>query len=388
MSLSPEQLETRRLGITATDVSAVLGVNPYRAPIDVYRDKVEGRPDVFEESVSSQWGQLLEPLIRTDYERRHGVRVEVPGTLRAPGEEWIIATPDGLVYQGDDHEPDRGIEIKVHGRAAIVFGRLRYGEPGTDDVPLHELCQCAWGMAATGLRRWDLIPFLDGAPSEYIIDRDDELIGSMVEASRRFMHDYVIKRTPPPVDGSDSWDLYLKGMWSKNSLDLVDVTENGAIRNDIDSLRVLKEQHAVIENRIDTIVQRLKLEIKDAAGLKWRPDIGKEQAVTWKRNKESTVTDWLGVLGEFRASAALVASGKALELDAIEAVLRRLGGGFAGSSTFSGIALAETFTLVKQTLMDISRASCEPRHQVKKVGNRPFLVPRSWKQSAKKADDK
>jgi putative phage-type endonuclease len=387
VSLSPEQFEIRRTGMTATDISAVLGVNPWRSPLDVWRDKVEPSSEPSPDTDRSLWGQRLEPLIRSDYEARHDMRVEVPGTLRKPGDEWMIATPDGICYRRDSNEAERGLEIKVHGRDAIRYGGLHYGDPGTDDVPLHELCQCAWGMGVTGLPRWDLVPFIDGTPIEFIIDRDDDLIASMIEGAQRFMRNYVDTKTPPPPDGSEAWDSYLKSKWKENHDMMRDVSNDMDAVADINALREAKDRHAILERQIDTIVQRLKVLIADGSGLAFIGDSGKKTQITWRRNRSSAVTDYLGVLGEFRSTAALVASGKADELEAIDAALRRFGGGYVGSTTFSGIALAETFTLVRQTLVDIAKMSCEPKHQVVKLGNRPFNVPKSWKQSRKKGDE-
>lgn len=381
MSLSPDQVAIRRLGITATDISAILGVNPYRTPLDVVLEKRGERPP-YKETERSRWGHILEPVIRTDYEERHGVSVHVSGTLHRPADEWMMATPDGLVYlKSGDQLADRGLEIKVHGRDAVRFGYAQYGDPGTDDVPLWELCQCAWGMAVTGLRRWDLVPFIDGAPNDYIIDRDDDLIDDMIERARKFMSDYLEGGNAlPEPDGSKSWDRYLR-KWKTHDAVFVNVAENLQALADIARLKDLRGQEAVIEKQLDTIVQRLKLIIGDHAGLEFPADRSNApaQRITWKRNKPGKDIDWLGVLADMRQSAALVASGKTLELDAIEAALRKLGGGYVSETTFSGIKLAETVTLLRQTLTDIARAATESQRTVITIGNRPFTVPRHWK---------
>lgn len=382
MSLSPDQLETRRLGITATDISAVLGVNPWRSPLDVWRDKTEPSAEPRPDTERSVWGQRLEPLIRSDYELRHGCRVEVPGTLRKPHEEWAIATPDGLCYFSDAYEPERGLEIKVHGRDAVRFGRLHYGEPGTDDIPMHELCQDAWGMHITGLRRWDHVVFLDGAPIEFIVDRDDELIEMMRDAATRFMRDHIEAKVPPSPDGSDSWDRYLRKIWDHKTDELVDISSNMAACTDVERLREARAQAAELEKEIEAIVQRLKNIIGNNAGLLLpiRGPGGRER-ITWKRNKPSVVTDLVAIVADVRLQAAAFASGRSEELDAIEHALLKYGGGHVGTSTFSGIALKKAFTEMRQTLIDIAKLSCEKQHQATEIGARPFRVPASWGKS-------
>ncbi len=296
----------------------------------------------------------------------------------------MMATPDGLVYFGDALLCERGLEIKVHGRDAIIFGGLSYGAPGSDDIPMHELCQCAWGMAVVGVRRWDHVVFLDGAPVEYIIDRDEELIETMVDAGHKFMRDHIETGIAPDPDGSKSYGEYLK-RWKTNTAEMVDVSARPDVLADIEALRTAKDEEAKLERKIETLVQRLKDVIKDRAGLVYPPERAdaKPQAITWKRNKSGTNTDWLGVLADMRQQAALVASGKTLELDVIEKALRKLGGGYVGETTLSGIQLAEVFTLARQTLIDIAKASTMNNRTVATIGNRPFSLPKHWKQTRK-----
>ena len=37
-----EWLSARRTGIGGSDIAAILGLSPWRTPLDVYRDKVDG----------------------------------------------------------------------------------------------------------------------------------------------------------------------------------------------------------------------------------------------------------------------------------------------------------------------------------------------------------
>src|SRR5690349_2159244 len=128
MGLSPGQRDRRLAGITATDVAAIVGVHPYRSVIDVWREK-RGEAPPAPETERTRWGEALEPLIRADYEARHGARVEVPGTLEHPDAPWMLATPDGVRYPASGTEPLNGLEIKCH---TIRLAHL-YGAPGTDE---------------------------------------------------------------------------------------------------------------------------------------------------------------------------------------------------------------------------------------------------------------
>src|ERR1044072_7957782 len=95
--LSRDQLEQRSLARADTAISAILGQNPYRSALDVVLEK-KGKAPPFNGNDRTKWGTLLEPVIRRDYEERHGCRVEVPGTISHPRHQWWLASPDGLVY--------------------------------------------------------------------------------------------------------------------------------------------------------------------------------------------------------------------------------------------------------------------------------------------------
>ncbi len=196
VSLSPDQMAMRRGAITASDVAAVLGLNPYRAQIDVWAWMVHGYRVSDNEYMA--WGRALEPVIREWIEAKHGIRLWVPGTIFAPDNARHAATPDAM-------SDDEGFEIKVHG----AYARGAYGEPGSDDVPEHELLQCVWGMRCTGKPSWRLVVSLGAPPLEYSIPRDHDLERDVCEAVDDWLARYVDTRTPPPPDGSVAYDAWI-----------------------------------------------------------------------------------------------------------------------------------------------------------------------------------
>jgi putative phage-type endonuclease len=382
MSLSPEQLAERLTAITATDISAVVGCNPFRSPMDVFLEKRGERPP-FVETARSRWGHKLEKPIRQEYEELHNVRVEVPGTLTHPRHPWWKATPDGIVYPAGSSEPDRGLEIKVHGRDAIIFGRLEYGDPGTDEVPPHELLQCMWGMGTTGLPRWDLVPFLDGAPAEYIIDRDEELIGLLGERAERFYVDHILTGNPPEPDGSKAWDDFLKNKWKKNTEDFIPIDSEPAVLGVVQLLREARELVANGETQVDQIRQKLELFIGERAGLSFmEPGRKKPSILRWKRNKPGRKVDYIAIMSDMRHQAALAGAGKAVIFDRAIAALASMRSTIeigAGASKVTAGELGELLVLVQSTLRDISRASTEAERTREVPGARPFVAPRHWK---------
>ena len=292
MSLTPDQIAMRKQGITATDIAAIVGVHPFRAPIDVWRDKM-GIGVPFDGNARTEWGNKLEPLIRADYEQRHDVHVEVHGTMVHPDYPWWMFTPDGLVFRRAAALADRGLEIKVHNRDAVTYGRLEYGAPGTDEVPQHELIQCQWSMGGSKLDRWDLVMF-DGAPNEYAIERDDELLGMLQDEAEKFLVDYVYKKEPPPPDGSKAYDDFLGRHEHKNEnlLAIDALPETMAL---VRQLRLSCDDMHHTKAQIDIIIQNLKAMIGPRAGLGWtelEEGKPKQRKITWRQAAGSTDVDY------------------------------------------------------------------------------------------------
>lgn len=362
MSLSPSQIEVRLAGITATDVAAVLGVNPYKSAVTVWQEK-RGEIAPASDTERSTWGQRLEPLIRDDYAVRHGVRVERCGTLAHPDRPWMLATPDGKVYADGADEPSNGLEIKTH----TVRLRHQYGAPGTDEVPLYELCQCAWGMGVTGLARWDLVAFIDMLPAEYIIDRDDELIEGMVEKAERFLVDNVRGGAPPDPDGSEAYTEWLTGRWGKNRTDLIDIGDDLDTYSLIEQAKDLRALLDAKDEALERIVQTLKLKVGDAGGLTWRDAHGRPQKITWTRNRPGKRIDHAQMAKDAWQGAALTASGHRADVARRVAELHARG-------------LGDAATLVQKlwdALYEIGTRS-EKGYTTSVPGNRPFVFPRSW----------
>lgn len=373
MSLTDEQIAARNLGMSASEVAAVCGLHPYDRPIDVFARKMgfaPPRPEI----IATAWGHKLEPMIRDDYAERHNVRVEIVGTLRRRDLPWWLATPDGLVYPLGADRADRGLEIKAHDRDALRWGGLEYGKPGTDEVPAHELVQCQWGMGATGLPRWDLVAFLGGKPTDYRIDRDDELIGMLRERVEKFLVDHIRTGIAPSPDGSESWDRWVKHRHPKHdpgsylNLESDEIEEAAEIRRLIDNLRDARARLADDELASDSIEQKIKMHIGSREGIAWADGV-----IRWKNNRDSTKTDYEAAARDMRASAALASHG-------IDAVLALVTSG-------APIDPAELVTLLEPTrelIANVVNGEAIDNNTKTKTGARPFTVPRNWKSPKKK----
>jgi len=356
MSLSPDQLAQRKTGITATDAAALAGIHPYRSAIDVYSDKL-GLAPPFAGNDRTKWGNILERPIRDDYAERHGVRVEVPGTLQHPSVTWALATPDGICYEPRRPHPRNGLEIKTHSFRAAD----QYGDPGTDEVPAHELVQCAWNMYVSGLDDWDLVAFIDGQPAEYRIKRDDELIEMLRADAERFLVDHIHKKVPPNPDGSPSYNRYLSTTYPQRKPALVSLDDKPEAMM---MVRALKSELAALESTetaVEILKQNLKAVCGDHAGIEWSdPSATKGKSrITYKLSKDGSKTNWQAAWRSLVTEAQLVLSTHVRDhIGGLEDALRNIA--------------------------DENRSI--ELHTDTVPGSRRFCVPRSWSKKTNEED--
>lgn len=71
-----EWLKERQKGIGGSDVGAILGVNKYKTPFEVYLDKTEPITEIGEQSESAYWGDQFEEVVAKEFEKEQVRRLE------------------------------------------------------------------------------------------------------------------------------------------------------------------------------------------------------------------------------------------------------------------------------------------------------------------------
>ena len=271
-------LAERKKGITATDISAICGYNPWRHPIDVYREKrglVES--DDISDKPHIMWGTLQEPIIAEYYGKKHGVELTEPGLLIHASLEWVRGTPDRLIVG----QP-KGLEVKT----AEGYTSYKWGEPGTDDVPKMYLLQCAWYMLITGLPQWDIAVKIGSSDyREYTVDRNENLESNIIQVADEFWRNSILAGNPPPPDSSESYKKHIASTFPK---------DNGAMLRETDEVRTaalnlarLKEDATVLEEDITLYENIIKAAIGESSGVE-----GPGWKCTFKKPKDTVKVDY------------------------------------------------------------------------------------------------
>jgi putative phage-type endonuclease len=181
----------RRVGIGGSDAAAIVGMDPWRTALDVYREKIG---EAEERPVTPQMlrGRLLESVVVEEYARLTGKKVRRQPQRAHPDFPFIIANLDRQIL-ADDHDGTGLLEVKCPNMH--VF--LRYTREG---LPAHIVVQGQHYLGVTGYEwmsyaifnadLWKLVHFE--------IKRDDAFIEGLFEREAMFWREYVEQRVPPP----------------------------------------------------------------------------------------------------------------------------------------------------------------------------------------------
>ena len=207
---SPEWYAARREGISASEIASILGLSPYSSPFDLWWLKRTG-DDLEAENKAMRRGRRYEALILEDFADEHPEFQVMPSvTARNLQRPWQLATPDGLAYEAgyayadpeDTSDPVAVIEAKTG-------QRREWGEPGTDDIPLHYRCQVLWQMDTLGLNVAYLPVLFGDQYAEYVVDYDEGDAKYMRDRAEEFLTS-IRNDEMPDVDDSTATARRLK----------------------------------------------------------------------------------------------------------------------------------------------------------------------------------
>lgn len=186
--------EQRRKGIGGSDAAAVCGLDPYRGPIDVYREKI-GEAEPREQTPQMQRGKLLESVVVAQYMAATGRKVRRQPQRAHPDHDFIIGNIDRQILANGDERGTGLLEVKCP--SIRVF--MRYVREG---LPRQYVIQ---GQHYLGVFDYEWMDFAIFNADlwklvHFEIKRDDAFIATLFEQEVKFWTQHVVPRVePPPV---------------------------------------------------------------------------------------------------------------------------------------------------------------------------------------------
>lgn len=184
---SAEWHEWRRGGIGGSEISSILGVNPWNTPLMVWKIKT-GQVKDWEGNNATEWGSRLEHVILSKYEDEHDVTLEYGQDLYENG--IIRASRDA--YNARD--------------GVLVEAKTAWQE--WDELPEYYWMQVQWYMGAFGLDTAVVLCLASGKHySEWPVDFDENWYKSAVNFAENWWQQHIVDGFPPAATAGDLDDL-------------------------------------------------------------------------------------------------------------------------------------------------------------------------------------
>lgn len=236
----------RSKGIGGSEITSVLGLNPYQTPYALWEVKT-GRGGSFDGNKFTVAGNYLEPVVAQMFADQTGYKLYGGGEEHFchPVHTFCIGTPDRFVAQKNG---DAVLEIKTTQKT-----------PQKEDIPLNWYFQNIWYQGITGKKRGFIAWLSRGVDFDFVeVEFNAEIFEEMVEQAAIFWKENVLKGVPPaPINKDDilrRLNLCPWGVW-----DMED--------EDVRILRLLKEVKAKIkelEKEADEYGEHLALKMQGA----------------------------------------------------------------------------------------------------------------------------
>jgi putative phage-type endonuclease len=285
-------LEERKTGIGGSDIAAILGLSPWKTPLDVWLDKTGQADDTVANEEAVRWGTLLEDVVAREYaERTESTVQRVRRILRHPAHEWAIGNidraivaPGSRVRVAGDGGTLLGADGLLEVKTASAYKAGEWGRDGDEEaVPLHHQAQVMWYLGITNLQ-WADVAALIGGQRMVIrrIHRDDEVIKAMLERAHEFWHRHVLTRQPPePTTAKD-----VERLFPSDNGEAIEATDD--LIAAYNAAREAKARMAQAEADYEAAVERIKLALGERSVL----TLNGQTLVTWKASKPTRRTDW------------------------------------------------------------------------------------------------
>ncbi|MGL5718553.1 MAG: lambda-exonuclease family protein [Paraclostridium sp.] len=265
-----EWLETRKLGIGGSDVAGILGESKYKAPIDVWNDKING--STFKGNRYTRWGHNLEQPVALEFQALHN-SYEVFEYNKTFKKGKSLANVDRLLY--DLSTGEYGVlEIKT----ANFFGSKDWSG---ETIPQEYYCQVMHYLAVTGLKFAWIACLVGGNDyKEFYIERNDEECQFILNSCEEFWNDFIETKLAPPLDGTSNYTDYQKHKMLH--VDDVDV-EIEFLDDKVETYKDIQKQIKELEIKSELIKQELTQALLDNGANKSKTEKNSIRIMTQNR---------------------------------------------------------------------------------------------------------
>lgn len=270
-------LAERQKGIGGTDISAIIGVNKFKTPFDVWEDKT-GRAPKFEGNKHTKRGQYMEDAVANYFEDVSGHRV-----IRASETDEMLIHNKYPFLLGS---PDRRYFAASGGKGVLECKTtMQSFDENIESIPQAWFVQLQWYLGLTGYKQGTIAWAELGYNSDFKsleIEFNPDFFDYMVAQGVCFWNNYIMTDTPPPAVNSEDVEKMFKSH-----------TDGKFITATPEFYQVYEElkEHMLLKKAVEADIERcqeaIKMAMGDAEGAKY----GDQVLATWKTSKGSVKFD-------------------------------------------------------------------------------------------------
>ena len=256
--------------IGASEVSSILGINPFNTPLQVWAVKTKEveAPDL-SDNEAVEWGSRLERVVSEKFAEKHGVKLIARKTRYVhPEHDFLSCELDNIIA---------GTEELVEIKTVNAWAYKQW--ENQDEIPDHVVVQVIMQLGLSK-RKVGWIGCLVGGQRylEKRVEFDQEFYDDMVEKCVAFWK-MVQEKTPPVAEAADS--SFMVELYPNAGADLKEATQD--IVDAVGALQLLKSEAIVLDKQKKELEAKIKAVIGDNLGLDTP-----EYKVTWTMQKGST----------------------------------------------------------------------------------------------------
>lgn len=219
--------QLRREGVTASEIAVVMGISPYDSPFSLYWAKVNdwrwdgneltGTGSHLEPSIADWWMAACDPL--------ENLAMRPAGLYAHRDRPWQLATPDRLLYLTCACCADGGCTCGLSGNCSecyntgfdgppvalleckwVAHSWDGWGEPGTDEIPVHYRAQELWQADVLGVSTVYTAALGPTGFRSYVVHVDDAARADLevMRAAGAAFALQVHEGHPPDLNGHDA----------------------------------------------------------------------------------------------------------------------------------------------------------------------------------------
>lgn len=245
-----EWLDQRHNGIGGSDVSSVLGLNPYKASAELFYEKVL-RINQTEENQPMHWGKALEDIIANRWQYWDG---DPDGMIRNYSDRKVIRKCQRLnaIIRNNDYpwlsaNLDRVILSQSAGKGVLEIKTVSgwAADQWRDGIPPYYLIQLQTYLLVTGYQYGEIAILRDGRYMEVIpFNREDAIIDKIVEKTEVFWKNIVTAR--------ELLGPYVSGKEIYNFDDFSNISISDDVKRELSELEPAPDDSVAYENYLKT----------------------------------------------------------------------------------------------------------------------------------------